>query len=73
MDKENGRLLEVKDWLRKAKHDIRAAEHLLTIADPPTDVICFHSQQCAEKCLKAFLVYNQIIPIAKVRRPYANK
>ena len=30
---------------------------MLSLEDPPTDVVCFHCQQCAEKCLKAFLVW----------------
>lgn len=28
--------------------------------NPPTDTICFHAQQCAEKYLKAYLVYQDI-------------
>ena len=29
---------------------------MLSQDDPPTDVVCFHCQQCAETWLKAFLV-----------------
>lgn len=44
-------------WCRKADHDLALARHGLTIPhDPPYDLICFHAQQCAEKCLKALLV-----------------
>ena len=40
-------------WIKKAEEDWRVARKL----DPETepDSICFHSQQCAEKYLKAFL------------------
>jgi len=26
--------------------------------NPTTDAICFHAQQCAEKYLKAYLIFN---------------
>ena len=29
---------------------------MLEVKDPPTDTVCFHAQQCAEKTLKAYLV-----------------
>jgi len=45
-------------WLDKAANDLRAAR-LAIEADPPiTDVSAFHSQQAAEKALKAFLVFH---------------
>jgi HEPN domain-containing protein len=47
-----------KKWMKKAENDIKAVEHLL--GSGVTDAICFHSQQAAEKYLKAFLVYNSI-------------
>lgn len=47
----------VRRWLQKADNDLRAARAALE-ADPPiTDIACFHAQQCAEKALKAFLVF----------------
>ena len=49
----------VREWLRKADHDLTAAAHLLTLgADCPTDTVGFHAQQCAEKCIKALLVFR---------------
>ncbi len=41
----------LKNWLIKAHRDFRAAENELGIEseDILTDVICFHSQQAAEK------------------------
>ncbi|MEW6203672.1 MAG: HEPN domain-containing protein [bacterium] len=51
----------VKDWLKKAENDLKIALHALeNMESPPTDAICFHAQQCAEKYLKAFLVHKEI-------------
>lgn len=50
----------VNDWLNKADQDAKSA-HALLAQDPPLLYpSCFHSQQVAEKCLKAFLTWNQI-------------
>ena len=47
----------VGQWLEKADHDLLAAGSLLDLEDGcPTDTVCFHAQQCVEKCLKACLV-----------------
>lgn len=48
--------LSVSRWLAKASNDLLTAETMLVAAQPTPDTICFHAQQCAEKCLKAFLV-----------------
>lgn len=51
--------IEVKGWINKAEHDLIAAQHMMKLAEQGlTDVVCFHSQQCAEKYLKALLVFN---------------
>ncbi len=51
----------VREWLEKADNDLKNATHTLTLgAEGPTDTICFHSQQCVEKYLKAFLVFVEI-------------
>ena len=49
-----------KKWVSKAENDLKAAEQLLHSKEMVTDAICFHSQQVAEKYLKAFLVYHEI-------------
>jgi HEPN domain-containing protein len=50
-----------KEWIKKAEKDLIAAKHLLSIKpNPPYDIICFHAQQCAEKYIKAFLIYKEI-------------
>ena len=42
-----------ENWLRFAREDIRMAD--LALADGLYNQVCFHSQQCAEKALKAWL------------------
>lgn len=56
------RLLRVRQWAEKADHDLRTAEHTLTLHDDecPFDTVCFHAQQCAEKYLKGWLVYRNV-------------
>ncbi|HHW59088.1 MAG: HEPN domain-containing protein [Bacteroidales bacterium] len=49
---------ETKNWIKKAENDLKVVKYLIEGKDPITDVICFHAQQCVEKYLKAFLVYN---------------
>jgi HEPN domain-containing protein len=57
----------VRGWMIKAEHDLRTAEHTLTLEnDCPFDMVCFHAQQCAEKYLKALLVYHGV----EVPRPH---
>ncbi len=48
----------VRHWLRKAEHDLRIGRAGMEIADPVTDMVCFHMQQCVEKYLKAFLILH---------------
>ena len=45
----------VERWLSKAWNDLRTAQTMLAVAAPPSETVCFHAQQCVEKCLKAFL------------------
>lgn len=46
-------------WIKKAGNDLRNAEHTLTLQeDCPLDTVCFHAQQCVEKLLKAWLVFE---------------
>lgn len=48
----------VKQWLIHADEDLCMAVHAMTLqaGEPPYRLIAYHAQQCAEKCLKAFLV-----------------
>jgi HEPN domain-containing protein len=47
------------EWLRKAKTDLASARILLT-GENLFDAACFHSQQLAEKSIKALLTYHSI-------------
>jgi HEPN domain-containing protein len=47
---------QVAQWVEKAEEDLVAAAHLLKLgAAGPLGSVCFHSQQCVEKYLKAVL------------------
>lgn len=48
------------EWIQKANQDIKAAEALLSQDPPLLFPSCFHSQQAAEKYLKAYLTQRQI-------------
>lgn len=48
------------EWLRKAGDDVKAAEALLKQENPLLFPSCFHSQQAAEKYLKALLTLKQV-------------
>src|SRR5882762_6573554 len=44
------------EWIAKAEGDFATAQRELGATDHPNyDAVCFHTQQCAEKYLKAFL------------------
>src|SRR5580698_11585984 len=51
----------IRQWVVKAENDHKAFQNLLKMGDDcPFDVVCFLAQQCAEKYLKARLVYLSI-------------
>ncbi|MBF0509335.1 MAG: HEPN domain-containing protein [Deltaproteobacteria bacterium] len=56
---ENPTLKLVSAWLRKADSDMKLAEHLFSEGADFPNAIALHSQQTAEKYLKAFLTYHQ--------------
>ncbi|MCK4341397.1 MAG: HEPN domain-containing protein [Phycisphaerae bacterium] len=49
----------VQGWLRKAKSDLVSAR-LCISAGEALDAACFHAQQAAEKCIKAYLTARGI-------------
>jgi HEPN domain-containing protein len=54
-------LRKVIQWLEYGDEDLRLARHGLTLTSGvPYRLIAYHAQQCAEKHLKAFLVYHEI-------------
>lgn len=52
---------EITNWLVKANQDLQAAERLLIGAHPLTDIASFHSQQSAEKAIKAYLTLHETV------------
>jgi len=47
--------------LRHAEQNLRLARHAFKLkSGVPFKLIAYHAQQCAEKCLKAYLVYKKI-------------
>ena len=53
---------EHKNWLIKARSDLRSAKKLFKDDDETLDTAAYHTQQCVEKALKAYLVFNNRIP-----------
>jgi len=52
-----------KEWLRYAQSDLNTATHMFyDVHTKETEISCYHSQQCAEKALKAYLVSKGITP-----------
>jgi len=46
-----------REWIAKAEGDFATARRELAVVDEPNpDAVCFHAQQCVEKCLKAVLI-----------------
>ncbi len=54
------RFKTVNEWILKAESDLKIGKDEFKTRKPATDAICFHMQQCVEKCLKAFLIYNNV-------------
>ncbi len=52
------------EWLEFARRDLEAARILLS-SNYLANIVMFHSQQCIEKCLKAFLE-EKMIKIPKI-------
>ena len=50
-----------RGWAAKAEEDLLAAEHLLGLEEKcPFGIAAFHSQQCAEKYIKAVLTWRGV-------------
>jgi HEPN domain-containing protein len=52
---------KVQQWIVYGDEDLQLAKHGLTLAsNAPYRLIAYHAQQCAEKHLKAYLIYYLI-------------
>jgi HEPN domain-containing protein len=48
----------VRQWFRKAEHDLQNIRNNLAAESVLTDTVCFHARQAIEKLLKGLLVAN---------------
>jgi HEPN domain-containing protein len=61
-----------QEWVDKAEGDFATAQRELHVQEMPNyDAVCFHSQQCAEKYLKACLqeenlAFNRIHDLSRL-------
>lgn len=51
-----------RQWVAKARNDLLNANNNLASEQVPTDTVCFHCQQVAEKLLKAVLTVQGVPP-----------
>jgi HEPN domain-containing protein len=53
----------VKEWIAKAEGDFSVACRERRVRKFPNwDAVCFHSQQCVEKYLKALMIHHGVTP-----------
>jgi HEPN domain-containing protein len=53
----------VEEWLRLSNMDLITAHRIFELHRPmPHEIICFHAQQSAEKIIKGFLVFKNVMP-----------
>lgn len=54
-------LATVREWIEKAEGDLENARLVLRAGKRcPSETVCFHAQQCAEKYLKAYLTFRNL-------------
>lgn len=49
-----------EEWISKAENDYLVAVREIEVDPPVFDAVCFHSQQCIEKYMKAILQENEV-------------
>jgi len=49
---------QYKEWVEVASQDLASAKYLVSMKPVPLEIICYHCQQCAEKYMKAYLVFR---------------
>ncbi len=49
-----------KRWFQKAENDLLNVQNNLNAEHYPSDTVCFHCQQAAEKYLKGFLAWHKV-------------
>jgi HEPN domain-containing protein len=53
-------LAEAQRWMRYAREELSLAKVIASDTDSPARLVCWHSQQAAEKALKAALIVSGI-------------
>jgi HEPN domain-containing protein len=61
MPPDEARARDTRAWLVQAAKDLRRVQLLLAAAPPDVEGALFHSQQAAEKALKGFLTWHDIV------------
>ncbi|MBE0538127.1 MAG: HEPN domain-containing protein [Ignavibacterium sp.] len=57
----DSKIKQVLKWIEYADEDLRVTEIVFSLSsNVPYRIIAYHSQQCAEKYLKAFLLYHNV-------------
>jgi len=51
-----------EEWIEKAEKDHLVAVREMELTPPVPEAVCFHSQQCIEKYMKAILQENKVEP-----------
>lgn len=58
-DRETARI--IVQWIDHAEQDMKLARHAFKLgSSAPYKLIAYHAQQCAEKYLKAYLVFRKV-------------
>jgi HEPN domain-containing protein len=58
---DNEKINEIKRWLTKSQHDLSSAIILMEGDEKYPDISVYHCQQAAEKAIKAYLIYQDIV------------
>jgi HEPN domain-containing protein len=67
------KIKDVIDWIQLADDDFDSAKLLNEAFRKHNEIICYHCAQAAEKYLKAFLTYQDIIPEKTHNLAFLNK
>jgi HEPN domain-containing protein len=61
MPNDKNKIKQVLKWIEYADEDLRVTEIVSSLSsNVPYRIIAYHSQQCAEKYLKAFLLFHDV-------------
>ena len=58
---DEDKLKEIRNWLIKSQHDLGSAKRPMEGDEQYLDMAVYHCQQAAEKAIKAYLIYRDVI------------